>query len=115
MYNRDCMIHHCTNFIRSGSPYEEVIKPVLESYFGEGCADAPKALHPHQRGRRFKSGQVGFHRQAVARLRHAVQLDVPHDPVHQSKKRGYKGDLDLDAKYMTAVTGDEYTRAGFGL
>lgn len=35
MYNRDCMIHHCTNFVRSGSPYEEVIKPVLESFFGE--------------------------------------------------------------------------------
>lgn len=27
-----------------------------------------------------------------------------------SKKRGYKGDLDLDAKYMTAVVGEDYTR-----
>ena len=27
-----------------------------------------------------------------------------------SKKRGYKGDLDLDAKYMSAVVGEDYTR-----
>ena len=46
MYNRDCMIHHCTNFVRSGSPFAEVIKPVLESFFGEGCVDAPKAYTP---------------------------------------------------------------------
>ena len=28
-----------------------------------------------------------------------------------SKKRGYKGDLELDAKYMSAVVGEDYERA----
>ena len=46
MYNRDCMVHVGTNFVRSGSPFNEVIKPVLEGYFGEGCVDAPKAYTP---------------------------------------------------------------------
>ena len=46
MYNRDCMIHHLINFVSSGAPFDAIIKPVLEGFFGEGCVDKPKAYTP---------------------------------------------------------------------
>ena len=108
MYNRDCMIHHCTNFVRSGSPFAEVIKPVLESFFGEGCVDAPKAYTPINENK-VKLAKWAFlgkqwHDSAtLCNWMYPMTLST-------SKKRGYKGDLDLDAKYMSAVVGEDYTR-----
>ena len=102
------MIHHCTNFVRSGSPYEEVIKPVLESFFGEGCVDAPKAYTPINENK-VKLAKWAFlgkqwHDSAtLCNWMYPMTLST-------SKKRGYKGDLDLDAKYMSAVVGEDYTR-----
>lgn len=108
MYNRDCMIHHCTNFVRSGSPYEEVIKPVLESFFGEGATDAPKHYTPinDAKIRLAKWSFLGKQWHDSATLCNWMYPMT----LSPSKKRGYKGDLDLDAKYMTAVVGEDYTR-----
>lgn len=108
MYNRDCMIHHCTNFVRSGSPYEEVIKPALAYWFGEGATDAPKAYTPinDAKIRVAKWSFLGkqWHDSAtLCNWMYPMTLST-------SKKRNYIGDLDLDAKYMSAVTGEEYTR-----
>ncbi len=109
MYNRDCMIHHLTNFCRSGSPFNEVIKPVLESFFGEGCVDAPKAYTPINENK-VKLAKWAFlgkqwHDSAtLCNWMYPMTLAT-------SKKRGYKGDLELDAKYMSAVVGEDYTRA----
>ncbi|MDO4483948.1 MAG: aldehyde ferredoxin oxidoreductase [Clostridia bacterium] len=108
MYNRDCMIHHCTNFVRSGSPYEEVIKPVLAYWFGEGATDAPKKYTPinDAKIRVAKWSFLGkqWHDSAtLCNWMYPMTLST-------SKKRNYIGDLDLDAKYMSAVTGEEYTR-----
>lgn len=86
MYNRDCMIHHCTNFIRSGSPYEEVIKPVLESYFGEGCTDAPKHYTPINEAK-IRLAKWAFIGKQWHDSCDAVQLDVPHDPVPVQEAR----------------------------
>lgn len=108
MYNRDCMIHHLTNFCRSGSPFNEVIKPVLESFFGEGCVDAPKAYTPINENK-VKLAKWAFlgkqwHDSAtLCNWMYPMTLAT-------SKKRGYKGDLELDAKYMSAVVGEDYTR-----
>lgn len=108
MYNRDCMIHHMTNFVRSGSPFEEVIKPVLESFFGEGCVDKPKAYTPINDAK-IKLAKWAF----IGKQWHdsATLCNWMYPmTLATSKARGYKGDLDLDAKYMSAVVGEEYTR-----
>lgn len=108
MYNRDCMIHHLTNFARSGSPYQDVIKPVLESFFGEGCTDAPKAYTPINENK-VKLAKWAFNgkqwHDSATLCNWMYPMTLAIDP-----KRGYKGDLDLDAKYMSAVVGEEYTR-----
>ena len=108
LYNRDCMVHHLTNFVRSGSPFDTVIKPVLESFFGEGCVDKPKAYTPinESKIRLAKWAFLGkqWHDSAtLCNWMYPMTLST-------SKARGYKGDLDLDAKYMSAVTGEDYTR-----
>lgn len=108
MYNRDCMNHVLTNFVRSGSPYEAVIKPVMESYFGEGCVDAPSAYTPINDAKirltRWAFNNKQWHDSATL-CNWMYPMTLSH-----SKARGYKGDLDLDAKYMSAVVGQDYTR-----
>lgn len=108
LYNRDCMIHHCTNFVRSGSPFAEVIKPVLESFFGEGCVDAPKAYTPINENK-VKLAKWAFNGKQWHDSATLCNWMYPMT-LSTSKKRGYKGDLDLDAKYMSAVVGEDYTR-----
>lgn len=108
MYNRDCMIHHLTNFCRSGSPYEEVIKPVLEGFFGEGCVDAPKAYTPINENK-VKLAKWAFNGKQWHDSSTLCNWMYPMT-LSTSKKRGYAGDLDLDAKYMSAVVGEDYTR-----
>lgn len=107
MYNRDCMIHAMTNFVRSGSPFNEVIKPVLESYFGEGCVDAPKNYTP------INANKVKLAKWAFLRKQwhdSATLCDWMYPmTLSPNKKRGYKGDLDLDAKFMSAITGEDWT------
>ena len=107
MYNRDCMDHVMTNFVRSGSPYEEVIRPVLENWFGEGCVDAPKKYTPINENKiklaKWAFLQKQWHDSAtLCNWMYPMTLST-------SKARGYAGDIDLDAKYMTAVTGEEWT------
>ncbi|MBQ7053099.1 MAG: aldehyde ferredoxin oxidoreductase [Clostridia bacterium] len=108
LYNRDCMIHHLTNVCRSGSPYEEVIKPVMESFFGEGCVDAPKAYTPINENKVKLAkwaflGKQWHDSSTLCNWMYPMTLSI-------APYRGYKGDLDLDAKYMSAVVGEEYTR-----
>ncbi|MBQ8620284.1 MAG: aldehyde ferredoxin oxidoreductase [Clostridia bacterium] len=108
LYNRDCMIHHMINFIQSGSPYEDVIKPVLESFFGEGCVDKQKAYTPINENKIKLTkwaflGKQWHDSSTLCNWMYPMTLAT-------SPKRGYKGDLDLDAKYMSAVVGEEYTR-----
>ena len=79
VYNRDCMIHEIVCETGSGAPYE-VTKKVMEDFFGEGCYDKAKSLHPHQR-EQGKAGCLLRQRQELPRLRYPVQLDVAHDPV----------------------------------
>ena len=109
MYNRDCMIHHMTNIVRSGSPYE-VYKRVMEEDlgFGEGAIDPPKNYTPMNRNKaklaKFSFIGKQWHDSAtLCNWMYPMALSP-------SKERNYVGDLDLDAKFMTAVTGENWTR-----
>ena len=109
MYNRDCMDHVLTNFVRSGSPYEEVIKPVMEEYFGEGVVDPPKNYTPINDAKirlaKWAFLEKQWHDSAtLCNWMYPMTLST-------SPKRRYRGDLELDAKYLSAVTGEEYTLA----
>lgn len=112
MYNRDCMIHHMINIVGSGCPYE-VYKKTLEDEFGEGCVDMPKKYTPMNRSkaRLAKWAFIGKQWHDSATVCNWMW------PMTQSpaKSRNYKGDHDLDAKFMSAVTGEKWTRADVDL
>lgn len=108
MYNRDCMAHHLTNIVNSGSPFE-LYKKIVEDEFGEGAVDKPKHYTPMNRSKAklAKWAFIGTQWQDMATLCDWI-YPMTLSPV---KERGYKGDLELNGKYMTVVTGEEWTRA----
>lgn len=107
MYNRDCMIHHLTNVAQSGAPYE-MSKNTMETFFGEGCFDRQKAYTPINRNK-VKVAKWAFNGK---QLHDSATVCNWMWPMTQSpsKERNYIGDLDLEAKFMSAVTGVDYTR-----
>ncbi len=107
MYNRDCMIHHCTNVTNSGAPYE-VSKNVMEHFFGEGCWD-PAKHYTLINENKIKVAKWSFFGKQI---HDSLTVCNWMWPMTQSpaKDRNYIGDIDLEAKFMTAVTGIEYTR-----
>ncbi len=108
LYNRDCMIHHLINVVSSGSPFNEIQKPVMEHWFGEGCIDKQKAYTPINENK-IKLTRWAFNGKQWHDSATLCNWMYPMT-IATSKKRDYIGDLDLDAKYMSAVTGEEYTR-----
>lgn len=108
MYNRDCMVHQLTNFINSGSPYE-LYKSIIEEEFGEGAVDKPKHYTPMNRNK-AKLAKWAFLGKQWHDMATLCNWMYPMS-LSPSKDRGYKGDLELDGKYMTAVTGEKWTRA----
>lgn len=107
MYNRDCMVHHITNIVRSGSPFE-IIKRNIDEEFGEGSVDPPANYTPMNRSKAklAKWAFIGkqWHDSAtLCNWMYPMSLSP-------SKDRGYRGDFELDAKYMTAVTGMNWTK-----
>lgn len=112
MYNRDCMIHHMTNITNSGSPYD-LYKKILEDEFGEGAVDKPKHWTPMNRSK-AKLAKWAFIGKQWHDMSTLCNWMYPMT-LSPSKARGYKGDHDLDAKYMTAVTGENWTRADVDL
>lgn len=107
MYNRDCMIHHLTNLTNSGAPYE-VTKATMEGFFGEGCYDKAKAYTPMNRNKakvaKWAFNGKQFHDSGTVCNWMWPMTQSP------SKARAYAGDLDLEAAFMAAVTGQNYTR-----
>lgn len=112
MYNRDCMVHHITNFVNSGSPFE-LYKKILEDEFGEGAVDKPKHYTPMNKSKAklAKWAFIGKQWHDMATLCNWMYPMT----LSPSKDRDYKGDLELDAKYMTAITGENWTRADVDL
>ena len=108
LYNRDNMAHTIANWNFCGLPHD-VLRPIVESYWGEGCWDPPAA-----QGRTpINQGKVNLARWAFLRKNWHDMATVCDwiwpMVVSPSKQRGYYGDIDLEAKFMTAVTGDSWT------
>lgn len=106
VFNRDSMCHTHQNMIGNGLPYS-IRKEILDERFGENCADDTANYTPMN--------------QAKAKL---AKFSIVRDNLHDTlalcnwvwpmtfspmKERGYRGDLALEAKFLTAVTGEEYT------
>lgn len=108
MYNRDCMVHVGTNFVRSGSPFNEVIKPVLEGYFGEGCVDAPKAYTPINENK-VKLAKWCFLQKQWSDMATICDWVWPMT-LSSSPARNYVGDIEVDSKFLTAVTGETWSQ-----
>ena len=106
-YNRDCMIHEIVCETGSGAPYE-VTKKVMEDFFGEGCYDKSKAYTPINENK----VKLAIYCAADKNFHDSSTLCNWMWPMTQSpsKERDYHGDLDLQADFMTAVTGKTYTQ-----
>ena len=105
-YNRDCMTHTIVNIWGSGLPYD-VLNPIIEGYFGKGCLDKVKNYTPMNECK-AKFAKFGVVRQW---LHDSFTLCNWVWPMTLSPlpERGYKGDLTVEAQYMTAITGDEWS------
>jgi aldehyde:ferredoxin oxidoreductase len=106
MYNRDCMVHTLTNFLRCGMPIEN-IQRVGDNYWGPGAIDPPNDFT------RINDSKIRFAKFAFLR-KQWHDMSTLCDwmwPMHTSpsRDRGYQGDIDLEAKFMTAITGEQWT------
>ncbi len=107
MFNRDDMIHSAVNFQGCGLPFELKQEIAEEVWGGKDAIDKDKAYTP-----------MNDHKANFAWW--SLVTDVLHDsltlcnwvwPMTMSptKARNYRGDLDLEAKFYEAVTGEDMT------
>lgn len=107
MFNRDDMIHSAVNFQGCGLPFDLKQQIAAEIWGGEDAIDPNKNYTP-----------MNEHKANFAWW--SIVTDVLHDsltlcnwvwPMAMSptKKRSYRGDLDLEAKFFEAVTGEDVT------
>ena len=107
MYNRDDMIHSAVNFQGCGLPFEIKQQIAEEVWGGADAIDLDKNYTP-----------MNEHKAKFAWW--SIVTDNLHDslclcnwvwPMTMSptKQRNYRGDLDLEAKFMNAVCGTDYT------
>lgn len=107
LFNRDCMVHSASNFTRQGFPVEMLQEIGNELWGPDDCMDPKKILTPAN----------------PTKARFAwwsAITDVLHDSltlcnwvwpmsVSPERNRNYRGDIDLEAKFYQAVTGQELT------
>ena len=106
MYNRDCMTHAISNFSLNGAPFR-VIREVAESFFGEGCIDPPMNYNPINESK-IRIAKWGF----LSKQWHDMSTVCDWVwPMTMSPlaERGYRGDLDIEGKFMTAMTGQQWS------
>ena len=107
MFNRDDMIHSAVNFQGCGLPFELKQQIAEEVWGGADAIDQDKNYTP-----------MNDHKANFAWW--SLVTDVLHDsltlcnwvwPMTMSptKARNYRGDLDLEAKFFKAVTGEDLT------
>ncbi|MDY2777218.1 MAG: aldehyde ferredoxin oxidoreductase [Collinsella sp.] len=106
VFNRDDMIHSAVNFQGCGLPFE-LKKEMAAEMWGEGSIDDTKNYTP------MNEAKAEF-------AWWCIVTDVLHDSLTlcnwvwpmamaPAKERSYRGDLDLEAQFYTAVTGVEVT------
>lgn len=107
VFNRDDMIHSAVNFQGCGLPFELKQQIAAEVWGDASAIDPDKNYTPMNE---YKANFAWWF----------IVTDVLHDsltlcnwvwPMTMSptKARDYRGDLDLDAKFMKAVTGEDVT------
>ena len=105
--NRDSMNHALQNFVNCGLPIRSAKELAAEIWGSPDAVDPAKHYTP------INESKARFAWWAVVRdnLVNSLTLCGWSGPVSASplKERGYRGDLDLEAKFMTAVTGEEWT------
>ena len=106
VFNRDSMCHTHQNCLGNGLPYD-IRKNILEKKFGVGCADDTAKYTP------MNQAKAKFAKWSIVRnnVHDTLALCNWVWPMTFSplKERGYEGDLALEAKILSAVTGEEYT------
>jgi aldehyde:ferredoxin oxidoreductase len=106
-FNRDCMIHSAVNFQGCGLPHELKQQIAAEVWGDASAIDAPKDYTPMNE---YKARFCWW----------SIVTDVLHDSltlcnwvwpmtVSPTKERDYRGDLELEAKFYKAVTGEDVT------
>ena len=107
VFNRDDMIHSAVNFQGCGLPFELKQQIAAEVWGDASAIDPDKNYSPMNE---YKANFAWW----------SIVTDVLHDsltlcnwvwPMTMSptKARDYRGDLDLEAKFMKAVTGEDVT------
>ena len=107
VFNRDDMIHSAVNFQGCGLPFE-LKQQIAAEVWGDASAIDPDKNYPPMN--EYKANFAWW----------SIVTDVLHDsltlcnwvwPMTMSptKARDYRGDLDLEAKFMKAVTGEDVT------
>ena len=107
VFNRDDMIHSAVNFQGCGLPFE-LKQQIAAEVWGDASAIDPDKNYTHMN--EYKANFAWWF----------IVTDVLHDsltlcnwvwPMTMSptKARDYRGDLDLEAKFMKAVTGEDVT------
>ena len=106
MYNRDCMVHTIANPIETNMPFH-ITRGILESHFGTGCLDQHLNFTPVNAAK-IRLGKWAFNRKQWHDMSTLCDWMWPMT-TSPSAARGYSGDIHLDAKYMTAITGENWT------
>ena len=106
MYNRDCMVHAISNFTLNGSPFE-VTREVAEGFFGPGCID-PLMNYTPVNENKIKLARWAFLSKQFHDMATVCDWVWPMT-MSPSQERGYAGDIHLEGKFMTAVTGEEWS------
>lgn len=113
MFNRDAQSHTLVNLWGSGLP-TPVLKEIVAEIVGSGDAiDAPKNYTP------MNQYKAKFAKWCILRncLHDSLTLCNWMWPmtVSPKKERNYRGDIDLEAKFMSVVTGEDYTAESLDL
>lgn len=107
VFNRDDMIHSAVNFQGCGLPFELKQQIAAEVWGDASAIDPDKNYTPMNE---YKANFAWW----------SIVTDVLHDSltlcnwvwpmtISPTKARDYRGDLDLEAKFMKAVTGEDVT------
>lgn len=106
MYNRDCMCHTIVNITGSGLPYD-LQNEIITEVIGEGALDAPKKYTVMNQNK-AKFAKFGIVKNTI---HDAITLCNWVWPMtfSPSKSRKYRGDLSVEAQYMAAITGENWT------
>ena len=106
MYNRDCMVHTLTNFYNAGMPFE-IVRGIIDGHFGAGSLDPPNNF-TRTNENKMKLAKWCFLRKQWHDMSTLCDWMWPMT-LSPSQRRGYSGDIELDAKFMTAITGENWT------